>query len=115
MVVLQVYNPIGAQGQFYLCGGDCVKHRDERKQDKCLPKAASFAGMLFNYLNWWGWVQSEISGAKHNTNQVWSCRAVWFLQSLWIWAVVPDKTTQLPAHSWTTSSSSEQGTKNDLS
>lgn len=91
-----------------------VKHRDEEKQEECLPKETSFAGMLFNYLNRQGWVQSDFSGTEHNTHQIWSCRVVWFLQSVWIWAVVPGKTTQLTAHSWTTSSSSEEGRKNDL-
>lgn len=93
--------------------GKYVKHRDEEKQDKCLPKAASFAGVLWAS-NRWGWVQSDFSGAEHNTDQVWSWRAVWFSQSAWIWAALAGKTTQLPAQSWTTSPSSEVGRKNYL-
>lgn len=95
--------------------GKYVKHRDEEKQEECLPKAASFAGVLFNYLNRQGGVQSDFSGAEHSAAQVWSYRAVWFKQSAWTQAVTPDKTTQLPAQkSCTTSSSSEDRGKNDL-
>lgn len=109
-----MYKPTGAQGQCQLCGGEYVKHRDEKNQEECLPKAASFAGVLFNYLNRQGWVQSDFSGAEHNAAQVWSYRAVWFKQSAWTWAVTPGKTTRLPAQSWITSSSSEDRGKNYL-